>query len=54
MDPYSTHRYHYAQLLVEEGRLRDACRELRDVIQFHPGHKTALALLKKLEEPVKQ
>lgn len=54
VDPYSTQRYKYAQLLVEEDQLRDARRELRDVLQFHPGHKGATKLLQKLESQIDQ
>ena len=49
VDPLSAHRYDYAQLLLDEGDVRDARRELRDVIQFHPDHAAANRLLKQLE-----
>ncbi|MEM8711368.1 MAG: tetratricopeptide repeat protein [Planctomycetota bacterium] len=49
VDPRSIQRYDYARLLAAEGDTRTARRQLRDVIQFHPGHRAANNLLAELE-----
>lgn len=50
-DPYSRHRFNYAEILASRGEDRDARRELRDVLTHHPGHKAARGLLTELESP---
>lgn len=48
-DPVSRDRYHYARLLLEEGAERDARRELRDLLTYHPDHAPGRRLLDQLE-----
>lgn len=50
-DPYTRARFDYAGLLLKTGDIRNARRELRDVITYHPDHKRAAALLAELERP---
>ncbi|MDG1984849.1 MAG: O-antigen ligase family protein [Planctomycetota bacterium] len=48
-NPASKSRYTYAKLLAETGDVRGARRELRDVLNFHPGMNQATRLLEQLE-----
>ena len=48
-NPASRSRYTYAKLLAETGDVRGARRELRDVLNFHPGMNQATRLLEQLE-----
>jgi len=48
-NPASSARFTYAQLLAETGDVRGARRELRDVLNFHPGMGQATRLLEQLE-----
>ena len=48
-DPVSRERYSYARLLADEGSIRDARRELRDLLTYHPDHTAAQRLLTQLE-----
>lgn len=50
-DPYSRQRFNYAEILARRGEDRDARRELRDVLTYHPGHEAARSLLTELESP---
>jgi len=49
-NPASRSRYTYAKLLAETGDVRGARRELRDVLNFHPGMNQATRLLEQLED----
>lgn len=48
-EPLSRARYDYAVILVELGAIRDARRELRDLLNYHPDHSAAKRLLDQLE-----
>ena len=52
-DPFSKARYEYAQLLTELGMVRDARRELRDVLAADPTHRPSQLLLSELEKPAR-
>lgn len=48
-NPASSARFTYAELLAETGDVRGARRELRDVLNFHPGMGQATRLLEQLD-----
>ncbi len=49
LDPSSKTRLSYARLLVQMGDPRGARRELKDLLNFHPGMTAASRLLEQLE-----